>query len=921
MKKQFLAIVLCILTCATAMAQTVIKGKVSSAETGEAIIGATVMIKGRLTGTVTNTDGAFELSTAAPLPVTLEISFMGYQKTSYEVRDSNPIAIRLETSMELLSEVVFSASRIEEPLFESAITVEKMDLKAIRESPDFSFYDGVQNLRGVDVVTNGITSKQFNSRGFNSTNNSRFLQLIDGVDNQPPGLNFAIGNLFGATDLDVESVELIPGSSSALYGPVAFNGVLMMRTKDPFLYQGLSVQVKTGVNHFNNPYTNPAPLGDFAIRYAKAIGDKFAFKVNGAYFTGLDWYATNYDDIDPQTPPEMRGENNPARDAVNIYGDEVVRTLEGAGRVSRTGYEERDLMNYNSYSAKFNTSLNYRFKENMELSYSYNVGKGRAAITTNSRNMLNNFILQQHKVELKGSNYFVRGYLVSETSNDSYNARTLGQQLNRTWVRDLEGNAVSPAQADNMWFERYSKAFLGEVQKVHAGSHSLARAFADEGRLVHGSSAFDYEKSKLIQVAGRNGAGVITNSKLYHAEGQYDFSNAVKLFDLQAGGSLRYFDMFSNGTLFDDVDNPITILEGGAYVQMTKKLMRDRLKLGASLRYDKNENFKGRLTPRASGLFQLSPNQNLRASFQTGFRNPTPVDQFIHLNVGPMIILGGVPSNSEGLGVYQNSFTSGSVSAFGGAFGKSLGSGSSFEQAIMDNKELLVQSDVDYIKPERISTFEIGYRGVFSNRFTLDINYYFGRYTDFILNTVVMQPESNVTLPDGSINPAAAADILGGKVQAYQLYTNADEMVSAQGATLGLTYSLAKNYSLTANGTWADFNIMEANPNNIPAFNTPEFKTVVGLANNRLTNRLGFSVSWRWQSTFDWAGPFTQLRPGEVPAFSLVDAQVSYRIPNLKTIVKVGANNLLNNQVYQSFGSPSIGGVYFVSLTFDELMR
>jgi iron complex outermembrane receptor protein len=921
MSKQLIAFVLSVMLYTTVSAQTVIRGKVSGADTGEAVIGATVMIKGKLIGTVTNNEGVFELSTVASLPLILEISYMGYQKTSYEVRDSSPIAIRLEASIELLSEVVFSASRIEEPLFESAITVEKMDLKTIRDSPDFSFYDGVQNLRGVDVVTNGITSKQFNSRGFNSTNNSRFLQLIDGVDNQPPGLNFAIGNLFGASDIDVESVELIPGSSSALYGPVAFNGVLMMRTKDPFLYQGLSVQVKAGVNNFNNRYTDPAPLGDFAVRYAKAIGDKFAFKVNGSYFSGLDWYATNYDDIDPQTPPELRGENNPARDAVNIYGDEVVRTLEGVGRVSRTGYEERDLMNYNSYSAKFNTSLNYRFSENMELSYSYNIGKGRGAITTNSRNLINNFIMQQHKVELKGSNYFVRGYLVSETSNDSYNARTLGQQLNRTWVRDLEGNTVSPAQADNMWFERFSRAFLGEIQNVQGGSHSLARAFADEGRLLHGSADFDEQKTKLIQVAGRNGAGVITNSKLYHAEGQYDFSEAIKWFDLQAGGSVRYFDMFSNGTLFDDVEKPITILEGGAYVQMTKKLIQDRLKLGASLRYDKNENFKGRLTPRASGLFQLSPSQNLRASFQTGFRNPTPVDQFIHLNVGPMIILGGVPGNSAGLQVYQNSFTSGSASAFGAAFGRAVGSGSSFEQALLANKELLVHADVDYIKPERISTFEIGYRGIFSNRFTLDINYYYGRYTDFILNTVVIQPQSNVTLSDGSINPAAAADLLGGNVQAYQLYTNADEMVSAQGATLGLTYSLARNYSLTANGTWADFNIMDANPENIPAFNTPEFKTVLGLSNNRLTDRLGFSVSWRWQSTFDWAGPFTQLRPGEVPAFSLVDAQVSYKIPNLKTILKVGANNLLNNQVYQSFGSPSIGGMYFVSLTFDEMMR
>src|SRR5690606_34555723 len=149
--------------------------------------------------------------------------------------NSDPITIRLETAMELLSEVVFSASRIEETLFQSPVTIDKMDMKTIKQTPSFSFYDGIQNLKGVDLVTSGLTYKQINTRGFNEIGNPRFLQLIDGVDNQTPGLNFAVGNLFGSNDLDMESVELIPGAASALYGPVAFNGVLMMRTKDPFL--------------------------------------------------------------------------------------------------------------------------------------------------------------------------------------------------------------------------------------------------------------------------------------------------------------------------------------------------------------------------------------------------------------------------------------------------------------------------------------------------------------------------------------------------------------------------------------------------------------------------------------------------------------------------------------------------------------
>jgi iron complex outermembrane receptor protein len=907
--------------CGAVLAQTQISGQVTDSKTGAGIPGSNILIKGTLTGTHTDADGRFQLETNQKLPVILQVSFVGYQKVDVEVTDTNVLNIALEPTLEMLNEVVFSASRIEEPLFQSAITVEKMDLRTLKQAPSMSVYDGIQNLRGVDVVTSGITYKQYNTRGFNSTGNSRFLQLIDGVDNQPPGLNFAIGNMLGIGDLDVESVELVPGSASALYGPVAFNGVLMMRSKDPFLYQGLSVQAKTGVNHINSQFTNAAPFGDFGLRYAKVIGNKFAIKVNGAYFTGLDWYATNYTDIDAQTPTENRGDNNPARDGLNIYGDEVARTIPGVGRVSRTGYEERHLMDYDSYSAKLSASLHYRFSENMEISYAYNMGKGRAAYTGSNRFMLNNFMLQQHKLELKGSNYFVRGYLVTETSNDSYNSRALGQHINRTWVRDLSGNTVSPNEADDVWFERYEAAFLGELSNVPGGNHSLARSFADEGRVLPESAEFEALKSRLVGTQGMNGAGIFSNSKFYQAEGQYDFSKEIKIFDLQVGGNFRYYDMFTNGTLFNDVDNPITIKEGGVYLQASKKLMGDRLKLTASQRYDKNENFEGRFTPRAMGLFQLTPSQNIRASYQTGFRNPTPADQFIHLNVGPIVILGGAPSNSAGMNVYENSFTANSVGAFGSAFGSAMGQGASFEQALMDNKNLLQQSDVEYIKPERVTSYEIGYRGVFANKLTVDANYYYGKYTDFLMNTVVIRPDSDVTLPDGTINPAAAGDVLSGNIQTFQLYNNAEDVVSAQGATLALGYSLAKGYQISANGTWASFDIRDADPNNIPAFNTPEFKTVLTFSNFTVTERFGFSLAWRWQDSFDWYGSFTQMRPGRIEAFSLVDAQVSYRIPQYKTVVKVGANNILNNQVYQAYGSPSIGGLYFVSLTFDEMLR
>jgi iron complex outermembrane recepter protein len=901
---------------------TRLKGNIFDKVTNEPIIGATVAVKNKLAGTITDVHGNFELSTSAKLPLILEISSIGFQKYELEVVDaSQSLSIGLNQKSELMDEVVISASRVEENILKSPVSIEKMDAKAIRETPSFSFYEGLQNIKSVEMVTSGITYKQINTRGFNDTGNARFLQLVDGVDNQTPGLSFAVGNLFGSSDLDIESAELIPGSASALYGPVAFNGLLMMRTKDPFQYQGLSAQIRTGINHIDEKYADPHGLYDFSLRYAKAFNNRFAFKFNISYFKGLDWYATNYTDVDPGTPPEQRGDNNPARNALNIYGDDAARTLPGIGRVSRTGYEERDLLDYHVYSFKASGELAYRISENTELLYQYNFNQGRAAYTGSNRFQLNNFIFQQHRLELKGSNYFVRAYTNLEDSRDSYNGKALGQLINTTWVQDLNGNIVPSNEADDMWYTRYVAAYNGTIAGVDAADHKGARAFADEGRFLPGSKEFSEQKDRLISTQGLSGAGILSQSKFYHVEGQYDFSRQIEVVDIIVGGNYRMYDMFTNGTLFDDLNHKITIQEGGAFVQLSKMLLAKKLKIAASLRYDKNQNFDGHFTPRASAVYTMAGNHNFRVSFQTGFRNPTPGDQYIKLNAGPITILGGVPDNSEGMNVYENSFTSTSLGPFFGAFGMAVGSGMSPDSAIMQTKDLLVKSDVAFIRPERIRTFEIGYKGIFVSKLLVDVNYYYSSYNDFILNQVVMQPASPVLGDDGKINPQAAADLLNGNSHLFQLYTNASDRVTSQGATLGLTWLLPQHYTVAANVTWADFNLRDANINDIPAFNTPDFRTTFMIGNNSLFKNAGFNIAWRWQDAFDWTGTFNQLRPGRIDAYSIVDVQFNFMLPSIKSQIKLGANNLFNNQVYQAYGSPSIGAVYFVAIVFDQMFK
>ena len=557
----------------------------------------------------------------------------------------------------------------------------------------------------------------------------------------------------------------------------------------------------------------------------------------------------------------------------------------------------------------------------MVASYQYNFGKGTANYTGSNRFSINDFTLQQHRLELKGSNYFVRAYSTIEDSHNSYNAKGLGQLITKTWVRDLDGNIVPEDQADDMWYTRYEQAFLGNITGVSAESHNAARAFADQGRFLPGSAEFNAQKERLIKTQGLSGAGIFSQSKLYHVEGQYDFTSDIQFLEVLVGGNFRRYDMFTNGTLFDDKGGSIIVDEGGAFLQLGKKILNEKLKLSGSLRYDKNQNFEGRFTPRASGVYTVTENHHFRTSYQTGFRNPTPGDQYIKLNAGPITILGGVPDNSRGMTVYQNSFTTASLGPFFGAFQQAMQQGASPQDAVMQAKDLLVKSDVDYIKPERVKAFEIGYKGLFYNNLMVDVNYYFSSYTDFLLNQVVMEPQSDVLAPDGSINPQAAMDLLNGDSHLYQLYTNATDIVTAQGATLGITYSLPKSYLLSANATLATFDIKDANPNNVPGFNTPKYKTALTFGNSRVTDRIGFNVAWRWQDAYDWYGTFNQMMPGRIEAFSVVDAQINYKVLPIKSMIKLGANNLFNKQVYQAYGSPSIGAIYYVSVTFDQLLR
>ena len=906
-----------LLCCAFSFSQTTVKGKVVD-DSGQPLPGANIIVVGTTSGTITDFDGQYTLNTNQEPPFTIEISSVGFDSVTKEVTTNDQTIDVTMVEGTSLDEVVVSASRTPERIFESPVTVERFGLKEIKNTASAGFYDGLENLKGVDVNTNSLTFKSVNTRGFATFANTRFMQLVDGMDNSAPALNFPIGNLVGMNETDVLSVELLPGAASALYGANAFNGILFMRSKNPFDFQGVSGYHKQGITSQDAGGDNT--YRDSGIRAAYKFSEKFAAKVNFGWLKGTDWTANNYDG------KPNGGATRAALDydGFNIYGDEVstnIRTAAGGLGlvpdvvVSRTGYEEQDLTNYNAESIKADWGLYFRpFENDFEISYVGKYGTGNTIYQGTNRYNIRGFSQQQHKLEVRNDNFFLRGYVVSDNAGDSYDMVFTGININRAW------------KSDEDWFGQYINTYVGATLSgaTDDQAHAAARAQAESGRFVPGSPEYKAAFEASINNPDLSvGSKFQDNSKYYHSDANYNFSHLWDVIDIQVGGSYRQYELNSNGTIYTDFDGPIDYSEFGIYTQLQKKLDLDgdmSLKLTGSARYDKSEFFDGFISPRFSAGLTINENHNIRASAQTGFRNPTTQDLFIGLNAGRAILVGSAPDNLDryvrdydispvgqaagqpatvtqsGGAAYRNSYQASSVRAFGAS----------------GNPADLVIGNSEVVKPEQITSVEVGYRGKLG-KLTVDASAYYNQYKDFISGEVVLAPFYG-TVGDGSLSVAAIAN---GDFQTYQTYTNTDADVNSYGGSIGLSAKVFGGFDFGGSytNTQQDFD-RAAFPDFLLSFNTPEHRAKVNFGNTNLFENFGFNVAWRWSDTYFWEATFGS---GVVPAYQTVDAQINLDVPALKSSFKAGATNLLGHEYFTAIGTADIGSIYFLSWTINNL--
>ncbi len=901
-------------------AQTTVQGTVVD-EKNEPIPGANVVLVGKAEGTTTDFDGNFTFNTSEEPPFRLRVSSIGFTEFVVNVTANNQtLSIVLSEASTLLDEIVVSASRTPERIFESPVSVERFGLKEIKNTTAESFYGGLQNLKGVDINTNSLTFQSINTRGFATFANNRFLQLVDGMDNTAPGLNFVLGNLVGMSELDVQSVEILPGASSALYGAGAFNGILFMRSKSPFDFQGISAYAKGGVTIQDAAGSNF--YKDFGVRAAHAFSDKVALKANLSILSGEDWHANSV--LDLNNPGADR--TNPAYDGLNIYGDEVSTTLNfdaaaglptgtvGSAVISRTGYNETDLADYNAESVKADFALHYRpFANDLEVIVNSRIGRGTTIYQGANRYAVSGFTMQQHKLEIKNDNFFLRGYIVSENSGDAYDTRFAAININRAW------------KSDTQWFTEYAQTYiptyLGGIQmggltpeQSSVQAHAAARQAADTGRLIPGTPGFQSAFNSVTNNGDlTTGAKFIDNTKFRHINGNYNLAHLIDDWaDLQIGGSFREYVLNSSGTIFTDTDGPISYNEYGAYLQLQKKFLDDRLKFTGSARYDKNEFFDGFVSPRVSLAYTAGENRNhnVRVSVQQGFRNPTTQDLFIGLNAGRAILVGSAPANLDR--DVRTFSVSQSGQALAGQSSVDIAGRAAYENAyslssVQSGAPEAVNTPV--IKPEEITAYEAGYRAQIG-KFTIDLSGYYNSYSNFIANVTTVVPFYGQA-GDGGLSLLA---LQNGDFQAYQTYTNSSVDINSYGGTVGVDTKIG-NFDLGVNYTYAELDFDEGRfPDFRTNFNTPKHKVKASFGNPELFTNFGFNVNYRWSDSYFWEASFAD---GDIPAFTVLDAQFNYSVPSMKSVFKVGGSNILGDEYFTAVGTGSIGSIYYVSWTIN----
>lgn len=886
------------------------------------LIACSVAIVGTNSGTITDDQGTFELSVSKAVPFDIEISYIGFETMRKRINSREDLVLNVELipALSILDEIVVGASKYEERIIEAPVAIYKLSSTEMKAQGGTDFYNTIQNMRGLQAQSSSLFLPSYNTRGFSDPGNFRFKQQQDGYDMTNP-IGLAIGNTVGVSDLDIASVELVHGASSALYGSDAFNGVLRLYSKNPFDFPGVSFQTKSGVTVQDAAGINPYFEQD--LRVAHIFNDKLAFKFDMNYKRAYDWIGDDNSHRIPAGQWDNREalesksfddpEGNLAYDALHRLGDEYSNGVGIVGGVShlvgpngdtlflnaplvRTGISEKDLFTLADFATnkletyRANFSFFYRPAEDWEMEYTYKHSFGdwliRSSSTFPQFDYLQRF--QLFRLTKGGLNFRIYNHKL-DNYKGSWSAANAADAVQRT------------LRPNDLWLADFQENY-GET-----GSLKAARTYAD--RFLPGGTEFiqeDFQSALAASIQNTDytgsvngsvpGSQAVDYSNYTNADLDYDFEDKLPL-KLQVGLNARRYNIESGGAFYNDgplgFGKPIIVNQFAAYAQAGKELFDERLKITAAIRADKQTDYNLNISPRATAVLKLGEERNhiIRASYLTGYRNPSIQEGFFRLQLTSVYTIIGSAERSLDNFIYEGP------------------SGTQYTMAEILNE---VAPSFKAVQPEQNTSFELGYKTLLKEKLRIDLSAYRTEYKNFI-------NRPNIFFKPGTQD-----------FQIFAIRQNRSETVVGLGAGIGMDYILTDHFTLSGSYDWSAYDSPDYEPTNenIPddiekeaflrslQFNIPEHRANASISGKNLgpDGRLGFNINFRYNGEFNY---YSNVGEALIPAYTNTDLAINYLIRAWDTTLKIGATNAFRQEFVPIYGAPGIGSVYYIGVRYE----
>ena len=940
-----------------------IKGTVLS-EISEPLAGANISLEETTMGAMTDMQGEFLIKELSPGSYTLNIGYIGYKNISqtYVIMEESDdgsqnyldklglgeqvieedivygafhsglvfklepdaVALRqvdvtaheLEKSISDISkQTIFGPSKIRESYMTVGASVDAVSIKDIKMSPALNFYEGLDDIKEVETKQLSAIYTALIVRGTGVTDARDYSQLIDGM--QATNLNYGnnFGNITGLSEIDVANIELVHGAASVMYGPYSTSGLVLIGSKTPWFYQGLSYQLKTGFNHKTDIATTP--FSHAAVRYAKAY-DKFAFK-----FVYSDKRATEWEEPGDTSFISMNFDSLSLFDRKFVHGDDTPLNAASIGEftdtlygpIARTGYWDIDIVETSVYNTKMNGSLNYKLTDEMDISYDMKGGWGSFTNVGIGKFWNNNSGGINHGLTLTGPNLLFRAYTYNEGQNPFNDSDEDIQWDVRTIALELQ-NYSKP---DDVWLADYKAAFDGFINGIASGSHTLSREFADSeesidtsasyrARLMPGTEEFNTVYDSLIRRDKQRSPTRLSDNGFYNLEFIYDLTDRVKIGGFQIGGNFRQYEIgFHNGIMSNSPElnaehGPLNPWEYAIFMQGTKWFFDERLKLQGALRFDDSDSYGSNLSPSFSSVLKAKENHYIRFSFQKATLNPPLFWSYLYIPQQGYLAIGGGKGNLERLGLEH------------------------LHERAVDIDWLTGDTthvSIPHPTGEKLSAYEIGYKALVKNNLFFDINYYYNHTTNLRDDDFIVSDPDSVQYID---IPGVYTGWSPGQIY-YIFSSNEDHEEKVHGLSVGLAYNFDNGLILSGNYNFVDEvgENISYTPNRIPGANVgtgrPKNRFKLSINHPRaFNNSIGYAITARYTEKY-WYDNLIWYGIGELGGNLNVDAQVSYILSEYNVLLKMGINNLLGDYYNTSVLTPKIGSTVYFSLEYDGLIK